>query len=145
MRKSFIQAYLKIAKSIAEDRSEDFFTKVGAVATDEDNNILGTSYNGTLKDYKFSFDPSLEENRGRKNLLMLHGEENLILRLRDKSINEIYLTHSPCRNCAKLLAGAGVKVVYYIEEYHRDQDFKFIFSEYGVKFFETKIDNEVSN
>jgi dCMP deaminase len=137
----FPQLYLEIAKKIADERSIDPFTKVGCVATNELNELIGASYNGFPRGFDPDFDISLEENREEKNSLIYHAEQNMILRHPRGSIHTLYLTVSPCKGCAKLIAGHGVKNVVYLEEYHRETEFKRIFDKYGVKYqkYETRI------
>ncbi len=137
-RKPFTIAYLELAEKIAEDRSSDHFTKVAAVATNDRNEIICVSYNGTLPGYEFPFDETLDENRDKKNLLYFHSEENIIFRCKRGEVHSVYLNVSPCKTCARLLAGHSVKEVYYRTEYHREQDFKFIFDQYGVKYQQIK-------
>ena len=52
---------------------------------------------------------------------VIHAEANAILKLaRDgESGNgaDLFCTHAPCINCAKLIYGAGVRKVYYRESY----------------------------
>ena len=130
----FPQLYLEIAKKIADERSIDPFTKVGCVATNELNELIGASYNGFARGYEPDFDISLEKNRDEKNLLVYHAEQNMILRHPRGSIHTLYITHSPCSNCAKLIAGHGVKSVVYSEEYHREVNFKKVFDKYNIKY-----------
>jgi len=138
-RKPIVETYLTMALMLAEARSSDFFTKVGCVAANDKGEIIGVSYNGTKPGYKFPFDETLAENRDKKNLLYFHAEENLMFRSTRGEIHSIFCSYSPCRNCAKLLAGFGVKNVYYVNEYHREQDFKYIFEQYGVNYECVKI------
>ena len=134
MRTPFPKLYLEIAKKIADERSIDPNTKVGCAATNELNELIGVSYNGFPKGFEPDFDISNPENRDEKNLLIYHAEQNLLLRHPRNSIHTLYITHSPCKNCAKLIAGHGVKSVVYWEEYHREVEFKNIFDKYHVKY-----------
>ena len=124
MRTPFPKLYLEIAKKIADERSPDPNTKVGCAATNELNELIGVSYNGFPKGFEPDFDISNPENRDEKNLLIYHAEQNMLLRHPRNSIHTLYITHSPCKNCAKLIAGHGVKSIVYWEEYHRELDFK---------------------
>jgi len=51
----------------------------------------------------------------------IHAEQNALTDCAkrgvscDKSV--AYITHYPCLNCAKLLYSAGIKDIYYIEDY----------------------------
>lgn len=126
--------YLKMAMMLAEDRSVDPFTQVGCIAANANKELIGGSYNGFPPGYEPDFDISLSENREKKNKLIYHAEQNMILRHPKGEIHTLYLTVSPCNGCAKWIAGHGVKRVVYVFEYHREQDFKDIFKRYGVKY-----------
>tara|TARA_R110000868_G_scaffold20883_2_gene87640 strand:- start:325 stop:756 length:432 start_codon:yes stop_codon:yes gene_type:complete len=134
MRTPFPKLYLEIAKKIADERSIDPNTKVGCVATNELNELIGASYNGFPKGFEPDFDIFHSNNRDEKNLLIYHAEQNMILRHPRNSIHTLYITHSPCKNCAKLIAGHGVKNVVYWEEYHREVEFKKIFDKYQINY-----------
>lgn len=131
MRPSFEDLYLQMALLISS-RSVDPFTKVGCIAANDKNELIGASYNGFPPKYNPDFD--IKEEREKKNLFVFHAEQNIILRHPRGSIHTLYLTHSCCKSCAKLVAGHGVKRVVYSEEYHLEQDFKEIFKEFGVEF-----------
>lgn len=45
----------------------------------------------------------------------IHAEEELLNLMPEPK--EVYLSHSPCLNCARLLVGAGVEIVKYNENY----------------------------
>lgn len=136
MRPSFDDLYLRMAFLISS-RSVDPFTKVGCIAVNDKNELIGASYNGFPPKYDPKFD--LPEERDKKNLLIFHAEQNIILRMARGTIHTLYLTHSCCRSCAKLVSGHGVKKVIYSEEYHLEQDFKEIFSEFGVEFIKKSL------
>jgi dCMP deaminase len=54
----------------------------------------------------------------------IHAEQNAIAYAAKSGIStngaEIYITYSPCRDCAKLVVAAGIKEVYFTHEYDRD-------------------------
>jgi len=61
---------------------------------------------------------------------VLHAESNAIAKLA-KSSNSglgstIFVTHSPCIECAKLIAQAGISSVYYNENYRDDAGIRFL-------------------
>lgn len=53
---------------------------------------------------------------------VIHAESNAILKCakfgRSTLGADIYITHAPCIECAKLIIQAGIKNVYYIYDYH---------------------------
>lgn len=98
--------------------SKDPSTKVGAVVVAPDKTSLSAGYNGFPKGF-----PDLEmwwNNRNPDELefckydLVNHAEANAILQARTRLDGwTMYVTHFPCLNCAKLIAQAGIKEVYY--------------------------------
>lgn len=61
---------------------------------------------------------------------VMHAEENLILFSSKKGIAlegcEIFCTHQPCLNCARMIYGAGFTRVVYREPYHCDDGINFL-------------------
>ena len=61
---------------------------------------------------------------------VLHAESNAIAKLA-RSINsgngaDIFITHAPCLDCAKLVYQAGIKRVYFSTAYRDDSGVKFL-------------------
>lgn len=58
----------------------------------------------------------------------IHAEMNAILNLNKTNSNvnlsdcSIMITTQPCVNCMKLIAASGIKTVYYLEKYDRNND-----------------------
>lgn len=104
---------IKFIQDLAQ-RSEDDRLKVGCVITDENTErILGFGWNGGAKGQSDQPE-SLEE--GKSNLI--HAEINALIKT-DYSIPNkvVFITHSPCRVCAKVLVNAKIKKLYYINDY----------------------------
>ena len=122
--------------------SKDPVTKVGAVLV-KDKKILSVGYNGPPKNIDDSivpFNSEGKELKEQKNSYMIHAELNAILNyeghLSNLKDSILYITVSPCHECAKFLAQVGVKEVIYLEEYHREETNKmsrFILENCGVK------------
>jgi dCMP deaminase len=129
-RPSWHQYFLTITRQVAE-RSTCVRAKVGAVIV-RDKNILATGYNGAPAGMPHCTDvgclvytsrtPSgeLEENCFRT----IHAEINAIAQaakngaaIRDA---DIYVTHTPCIHCFKVLVNTGIKRIFYDREYKRD-------------------------
>tara|TARA_R110000787_G_scaffold170640_5_gene283405 strand:- start:426 stop:869 length:444 start_codon:yes stop_codon:yes gene_type:complete len=93
--------------------------KVGCLIV-KNNQIISDGYNGTPAGY--DNDCEFETRSGWKTRPeVLHAESNALMKLA-KSANSslestIYLTISPCFECAKLIIQAGVSRVVYSEEY----------------------------
>lgn len=126
------KTFMQIAYNIANE-SKAIKRKVGAIIV-KDNNIIAVGYNGTPS----GFDNSCEEECCKgvagagtyKNHLItrpevLHAESNAIAKCA-RSVNssegaDIYTTTCPCLECAKMIIQAGIRNVYYSEEY-KSQD-----------------------
>lgn len=90
--------------------------KVGALMV-KDKMIISDGYNGTPS----GFENVCEDEQGLSKPYVLHAEANAITKIA-KSNNSsdgatLYITASPCMDCAKLIIQAGIKRVVYNEEY----------------------------
>ena len=107
--------YLRMAKIWAEN-SYCKRRKVGALVV-KDQMIISDGYNGTPS----GFDNVCEDSRNLTLPYVLHAEANAITKLARSSNNSdgstLYVTASPCIECAKLIIQAGIKRVVYAEKY----------------------------
>jgi dCMP deaminase len=105
---------MTIARSVAE-RSYDPRLKVGAIVVSDDNTrLLSLGYNGNYKGGPNTPDTSEPGQSG-----FIHAEVNALVKC-DYNYNRkkiMYLTHSPCMHCAKLIVNANIAEVFYDEEY----------------------------
>ena len=106
--------YLRMARICAEN-SYCKRRQVGALVV-KDKMIISDGYNGTPS----GFENICEENDITKPYV-LHAEANAITKLARSSNNSdgstLYVTASPCIECAKLIIQAGIKRVVYAEKY----------------------------
>lgn len=81
------------------------------------NMIISDGYNGTPS----GFDNVCEDENGVTHPYVLHAEANAITKLARSSNNSdgstLYVTASPCIECAKLIIQSGIKRVVYAEKY----------------------------
>ena len=86
----------------------------------KDKMIISDGYNGTPS----GFENVCEENDVTKPYV-LHAEANAITKLARSSNNSdgstLYVTASPCIECAKLIIQAGIKHVVYAEKYRLNE------------------------
>ena len=91
--------------------------KVGALIV-KDKMIISDGYNGTPA----GFENICENDEGFTKPYVLHAEANAITKIARSSNNSngatLYVTTSPCIECAKLIIQAGIVRVVYGEEYH---------------------------
>ena len=61
---------------------------------------------------------------------VLHAESNAIVKLARSNESgegsDMFVTHSPCIECAKLIAQTGIKRVFYSQNYRNDSGIKFL-------------------
>ncbi|MCR4919679.1 MAG: dCMP deaminase family protein [Prevotella sp.] len=107
--------YLRMARIWAEN-SYCHRRQVGALVV-KDKMIISDGYNGTPS----GFENVCEDAAGVTKPYVLHAEANAITKLARSSNNSdgatIYITASPCIECAKLIIQAGIRRVVYGEPY----------------------------
>jgi dCMP deaminase len=115
----FDYRYLQMAKIWAEN-SYCIRRKVGALIV-KDRMIISDGYNGTPS----GFENNCEDEDNKTKPYVLHAEANAITKVA-KSNNSsqdatLYVTSSPCLECAKLIIQSGITRVVFSEMY-RVQD-----------------------
>ena len=143
MKEKFKRAYMQTAQTFAE-LSHARRLKVGAIVV-KDDRIISIGYNGTPAGWTNNcedeiFETTTEEINNttvtttRKILKtkpeVLHAESNAIAKLA-RSIESglgaaIFITHSPCLECAKLIYQSGIRQVYYQEKFRDDLGLEFL-------------------
>ena len=107
--------YLRMARIWAEN-SYCKRRQVGALVV-KDKMIISDGYNGTPS----GFENVCEDDGNVTKPYVLHAEANAITKLARSNNNSegstIYITASPCIECAKLIIQAGIKRVVYGEKY----------------------------
>lgn len=114
MRKTWTETWMQIAQVIS-DRSYDPKLKVGAIIVSEDNTrMLSIGYNGNYKGGPHEHESCLPGQSG-----FIHAEVNALVKcdynFPKKKI--MYVTHSPCKDCSKLLVNADISKIIYLNEY----------------------------
>lgn len=126
-----LEVYRKILEAI-ESRSTCHRLQVGAVLVLDDRPI-STGWNGVPSGHDHCCDiyadrdktsPAfIEEHRIFSENNELHAEQNCLMFAAKKGIKtdgaDLYITYSPCKQCAKLIIASGIKRVFYKEEYDR--------------------------
>lgn len=136
-RPSKMHYFMNIAEAVAQG-STDPKTQVGAVLVDNKNRIIGTGYNGApagFDDSKMPWD-SREDCYPR----IVHAEMNAILysgaRFDERA--KLYCTMSPCKDCIKLVAAAGIKTVYFKTRYKDYDTTSQLATEFGLTLIQTE-------
>ena len=147
MKEKFIRAYMDTAKRFAE-LSYARRLHVGAIVVKNDR-IISIGYNGMPAGWdndcedrvyanEWSIDNDIwthqDENGCPYNLEtkpeVLHAERNALDKLAKGTEGgdgaDMFITHSPCLECAKSILGAGIKRVWFSEQYRDDSGLTFL-------------------
>lgn len=113
--KKFDKSYLEMANIWAQN-SYCKRRKVGALIV-KDNMIISDGFNGTPS----GFENECEDENNLTKSYVLHAEANAITKVA-KSGNSsqgatLFVTTSPCIECAKLIIQAGIKRVVFADNY----------------------------
>lgn len=107
--------YLQMAQIWAEN-SYCNRRKVGALLV-KDRMIISDGYNGTPS----GFENICEDEDGKTKPYVLHAEANAISKVAQSNNSSknatLYVTTSPCLECAKLIIQAGIKRIVFSEKY----------------------------
>lgn len=96
--------------------------KVGCILVKE-NRIVSQGYNGFL-----SCHPHTSIVMDNHEIATIHAEQNAIIDCAKRGVScnhaHAYITHFPCIFCLKMLVQAGIKKIYYIDDYKNDENMK---------------------
>ena len=122
-RPSFDDIYMDLAVNLAE-RSHCVKIKVGAVLT-KDTRIVSLGYNGPPAgthncDTKWPEEGCPRTSKGGCSLA-IHAEQNAIIYASKNNVPLenccVYVTLSPCIDCARIIYASGIKKVIYLNSY----------------------------
>lgn len=109
--------WMQFAHLIAQSRSTSHSLKVAAVIVTSDNTqVLALGYNGFATG-ESDVPDSLEPGQSGA----IHAETNALIKCDFNTSKEkvMYVTHSPCRLCARQIVNAGIRCVVY-DQLYRD-------------------------
>ncbi len=120
---------MNVAREISQ-RSYDPRLKVGAIIVAADNTqVLSVGYNGNYRG-----GPHIHESSEPGASGFIHAEVNALVKC-DFNFHKkkhMYVTHSPCRQCAKLIINADIDTVVF-DELYRDASSLDMLRESGVR------------
>ena len=119
----FKSYFMKVAKLAAEN-SYSRRAKVGAIIV-RDGRIISTGWNGQPRGFDNCCEREVVLPTGEKVLetlpTVIHAEMNALFWCSKTEIisdnSELYVTLSPCVNCALGIIQCGIRKVYYLDEY----------------------------
>jgi dCMP deaminase len=125
-----ISMYMDIAYRVSQ-RSYAKRLKVGCVI-EKDHSIVSFGWNGMPVGYDNCCEHIDANGNEVTNVEVQHAELNAIGKAAKAGISTnnatLYITHSPCIECAKIILVSGIKAVYFKEVYRDD---------YGIDFLKT--------
>ena len=123
MKPKFIDAYMDVAERFGK-LSTARRLNVGAIIV-KDNRIISIGYNGMPSGWDNNCENTLDNGQLKSKPEVLHAESNAIAKLAKSNESgedsTLFITHSPCLECSKLIYQSGIITVYYKNEY-RSQD-----------------------
>lgn len=132
MKQKWVDAFMDTAERFSQ-LSSAVRLKVGAVVV-KDNRIISIGYNGTPAGWdncceevvQLSDDTVTTKTKDE----VIHAEANAVAKLaRDGESGsgaDLFCTHAPCVQCAKIIYGAGISSVYYRESYRNNDGIDFL-------------------
>jgi dCMP deaminase len=144
MKTKLIDAYMATAKIFAE-LSHARRLHVGAIVV-KDDRIISIGYNGMPAGWDNDCEDKVWDKTGDYELKtkpeVLHAEANAITKLaksNDSGLGaDIFITHAPCVECAKLIFQSGISRMWYSSEYRDDSGVRFL-ERSGIQV--TKVEN----
>ena len=133
MKEKYVKAHMKAAQVYAELSTAERL-QVGCVIV-KDNTIIGIGYNGmpsgwdnVCETVKFKDFTGTVLMKSKPEVL--HAETNAIAKV-SRSNNstdsaDLFVTHAPCLECAKLIYQSGIKSVFYRDTYRSEEGIKFL-------------------
>jgi dCMP deaminase len=128
MKEKFKQTYMKTAQTFAE-LSHAQRLKVGCIIV-KDDRIISIGYNGMPAGWSNICEDTSEDGSLKTKPEVLHAESNAIAKLAKSNESghgaSLFVTHSPCLECAKLIYQSGITEVYYQDEYRETTGIEFL-------------------
>lgn len=132
MKSKFILAYMDVAQRFAE-LSQARRLKVGSIIV-KDDRIISIGYNGMPAGWDNNCEDTTMGENGEVLLKtkseVLHAEMNALMKLAKSTESgdgaSIFITHSPCMECAKGIFQSGIRSVFYRTQYRSQSGIDFL-------------------
>jgi dCMP deaminase len=132
MKEKFKRAYMQTAQTFAKLSSARRL-HVGAIVV-KDDRIISIGYNGMPAGWDNNCEDETRYEDGGVVLKtkpeVLHAETNAIAKLARSNESgfgaDIFVTHAPCLDCAKLIYQSGIRAVYYDKDYRDTTGVEFL-------------------
>lgn len=138
-----VKLYMSIAQ-LASNRSYSTRLKVGS-AIEKEGTIISIGWNGMPAGYDNTCEHTDEYGNLVTNKEVQHAELNAIGKAAKIGIStenaRLFITHSPCMNCALLINVAGIKSVYF-EHLYRDTTGIDFLAKNGINVYKVDLEKE---
>ena len=131
MKEKFVNAYMDVAHRFAQLSSAKRL-QVGAIIV-KDDRIISIGYNGMPSGWtnECEYEEIFEYGTFLKTKdEVIHAEANAIAKLAKSPESglgsTLFLTHSPCIQCAKQIYTAGINTVFFSKRYRNDAGIEFL-------------------
>jgi dCMP deaminase len=128
MKPKYQTAHMRAAH-IYSELSHARRLKVGALIV-KDDRIISIGYNGMPRGWDNNCEYLQEDGTLKTKLEVLHAETNALAKLARSTESgldaDLFVTHSPCLDCAKLIYQSGIRRVYYANDYRDDSGISFL-------------------
>ena len=128
MKEKLVKAYMRTAETFAE-LSHAQRLHVGAIVV-KDDRIISIGYNGMPAGWDNNCENALKDGTLKTKPEVLHAETNAIAKLARSNESgldsDLFVTHAPCLDCAKLIYQAGIRRVWFGAAYRDDAGIHFL-------------------
>ncbi len=128
MKPKFVELYSDIAERVSKLSSARRL-QVGAIVV-RDDRIISIGYNGMPAGWDNNCEHLQEDGTLKTRPEVLHAEMNALMKLARSYESglgaDLFITHSPCMECAKGIYQAGINRVYYGTQYRLREGIQFL-------------------
>ena len=132
MKQKHLKAFMQTARTFSECSTAER-AKVGAIIV-KDDRIISIGYNGMPSGWDNTCENVIGYANGEPVLKtkpeVLHAEANALAKVARSSESSegayMFITYSPCLDCAKLIYQSGIKKVYYRDQYRETDGLEFL-------------------
>jgi len=128
VKPKFVELYSDIAERVSKLSSARRL-QVGAIVV-RDDRIISIGYNGMPAGWDNNCEHLQEDGTLKTRPEVLHAEMNALMKLARSYESglgaDLFITHSPCMECAKGIYQAGINRVYYGTQYRSREGIQFL-------------------
>lgn len=144
-QKRYLQFFMDCVDSSAK-MSYSRRSKVGALLV-KDNRIIVNSWNGTPSGASDNNCEELIDGELVTKSTVIHAEANALMFAAKNGIctkdTDLYVSLSPCANCALLIIQSGIRRVFFKETYRNTEGLK-ILKQHAIEVFKVSLNYELS-